>query len=320
MIKAGIIGGAGYTGGELIRILLAHPKVEIDFVYSTSQAGNPITSVHHDLLGYTGLNFTDKINEDADVVFLCVGHGISRQFLNHHPRLLNTRIIDLSTDFRHYGDHDFVYGLPELNRERIRQAVHVANPGCFATAIQLALLPVAKAQKLAGQIHINAMTGSTGAGQSLSETSHFTWRNDNISTYKVFEHQHEQEILQSLTELDQANNRELYFVPLRGNFTRGIMATVYFDAFGTEKELVGLFARYYEHHPFTQVTTGDIYLKQVVNTNQCILLPSVKKDKIFITSIIDNLVKGASGQAVQNMNLMFGLDEWTGLHLKPIGL
>jgi N-acetyl-gamma-glutamyl-phosphate reductase len=320
MIKAGIIGGSGYTGGELIRILLNHPNATIDFVFSTTRAGKKITTAHPDLLGVTDLVFTGEINKDVDVVFLCLGHGNSTSFLKENEFSKDTKIIDLSNDFRLEADaiidgKAFVYGLPELKKEEIKKAKYIANPGCFATAIQLALLPLAKAHKLDRPVHVNAVTGSTGAGVSLSATSHFSWRNNNVSWYKPFTHQHLGEINESLHSL-QENTGEIFFLPNRGNFTRGILATAYTEFDGSLEEAYELYKDFYKDATFTQVTEEDINLKQVVNTNQCHIHLHKHNNTLLITSAIDNLLKGASGQAVQNMNLAFGFKETEGLQLK----
>ena len=320
MIKAGIIGGSGYTGGELIRILLNHPNATIDFVFSTTRAGKKITTAHPDLLGVTDLVFTGEINKDVDVVFLCLGHGNSTSFLKENEFSKDTKIIDLSNDFRLEADaiidgKAFIYGLPELKKEEIKKAKYIANPGCFATAIQLALLPLAKAHKLDRPIHVNAVTGSTGAGVSLSATSHFSWRNNNVSWYKPFTHQHLGEINESLHSL-QENTGEIFFLPNRGNFTRGILATAYTEFEGSLEEAYELYKDFYKDATFTQVTEEDINLKQVVNTNQCHIHLHKHNNTLLITSAIDNLLKGASGQAVQNMNLAFGFKETEGLQLK----
>ncbi len=320
MIKAGIIGGSGYTGGELIRILLNHPQATIDFVFSTTRAGKKITTAHPDLLGITDLAFTGEVNKEVDVVFLCLGHGNSTTFLKENHFSAHTKIIDLSNDFRLVADavHDgknFVYGLPELRREAIEKANYIANPGCFATAIQLALLPLAKDNKLDKPVHVNAVTGSTGAGVSLSATSHFSWRNNNVSWYKPFTHQHLGEITESLQSL-QGNTGEIFFLPNRGNFTRGILATAYTSYEGSLAEAYELYKDFYKDAAFTQLSENDINLKQVVNTNQCHIHLHKHKDTLLITSAIDNLLKGASGQAVQNMNLIFGFEETEGLQLK----
>ena len=320
MIKAGIIGGSGYTGGELIRILLNHPNVEIDFVYSTTRAGTRITATHPDLLGVTELQFTGEVNLGVDVVFLCLGHGNSTKFLNNNQFSVATRIIDLSNDFRLKKDADhngkeFVYGLPELNKNRITTARYIANPGCFATAIELALLPLANAHLLYSQVHVNAVTGSTGAGVSPSATTHFSWRNGNVSWYKPFTHQHLGEINESVKTL-QANSGEILFLPMRGNFTRGILATAYTNFKGTIEDALQLYQDFYSEAEFTQIATEPINLKQVVNTNQCHIHLHKHDEVLLITSAIDNLLKGASGQAIQNMNLMFGFKENEGLRLK----
>ncbi len=320
MIKAGIIGGSGYTGGELIRILMYHPHAEIDFVFSTTRAGKKVHTAHPDFLGLTDLKFTDTLNLNVDVVFLCLGHGNSTKFLTENHFSETTKIIDLSNDFRlqkdavHQGK-TFVYGLPELRKKEIGSATHLANPGCFATAIQLALLPLAQAQLLPHEVHINAVTGSTGAGVALSDTAHFSWRNNNISWYKPFTHQHLGEISESLVSL-QKDCGDLFFIPNRGNFPRGIFVTAYTDFQGTEKEALALYEDFYVDAPFTHVAQEPINLKQVVNTNQCHVHVLKHKDKLLITSALDNLLKGASGQAVQNMNLMFGFKETDGLQLK----
>ncbi len=320
MITAGIIGGSGYTGGELIRILLHHPQVEIDFVYSTTRAGKPISSAHPDVLGTTDLSFTSSVNSEVDVVFLCLGHGNSTTFLGEHQFSSATKIIDLSNDFRLQKDatlngKNFVYGLPELKKTQIQEANYIANPGCFATAIQLALLPLAKIGKLSKAVHINAVTGSTGAGVSPSGTTHFSWRNNNVSWYKPFTHQHLGEINESLKSLQQSLG-ELFFLPNRGNFTRGILATAYTQFAGSEAEVMQLYKGFYSEAEFTHIAEEPIHLKQVVNTNQCHVHLHKHNDTLLVTSAIDNLLKGASGQAVQNMNLMFGFTESEGLQLK----
>jgi N-acetyl-gamma-glutamyl-phosphate reductase len=322
MIKIGIIGGSGYTGGELIRILLQHPATEIDFIYSTTRAEKPLSSAHPDLIGQTDLTFTGDVNFNVDVVFLCLGHGNSTQFLKEHSFSSGTKIIDLSTDFRlqidaNFEGKNFIYGLPELNRTQIENAQYIANPGCFATAIQLGLLPLAKATKLSSAVHINAVTGSTGAGVSPSPTSHFSWRNNNVSWYKPFTHQHLGEIKESLTSL-QKDVSELFFLPNRGNFTRGILATAYTHFDGSLKDAQLLYKTFYNNALFTHVTEDPINLKQVVNTNQCHIHLHKHEDTLLITSVIDNLLKGASGQAVQNMNLLLGMEEDLGLNLKAI--
>jgi N-acetyl-gamma-glutamyl-phosphate reductase len=320
MIKAGIIGGSGYTGGELIRILLNHPGAEIDFVFSTTRAGKKVTSAHPDLLGVTDLKFTGELNRQVDIVFLCLGHGNSTKFLSEHSFSKSTQIIDLSNDFRLKKDAsfmgmDFVYGLPELHKSRIKSARYIANPGCFATAIQLALLPLAKEGLLDKPVHVNAVTGSTGAGVSASETTHFSWRNNNASWYKPFTHQHLGEINESLRSL-QENKGKLFFLPHRGNFTRGILATAYTYFEGDEGDAIRLYEDFYTDAAFTHIAGEPVHLKQVVNTNQCHIHLHKYKDTLLVTSVIDNLLKGASGQAVQNMNLMSGVEETEGLRLK----
>lgn len=318
MIKVGIIGGAGYTAGELIRLLHNHPETELIFVNSTSNAGNLLSDVHAGLLGETDMRFTDQLPYDKiDVLFFCVAHGDTKAFMASNQVPDHLKIIDLSTDYRHKATcNNFVYGLPELNSEAIKTASRVANPGCFATAIQLALLPLAKAGLLNNEIHINALTGSTGAGVKPGTTSHFSWRENNISVYKPFGHQHLKEITESLLQLQPGFSADINFIPVRGNFTRGIFATVYLDFKGKIEEAKDLFVNYYKDSPFTFVTDVNPDLKQVVNTNKCILYLEKHGDKLLIISCIDNLLKGASGQAVHNMNLMFGLDERMGLRLK----
>ncbi len=323
-IKAGIIGGAGYTGGEMLRILVNHPNVDIAFVHSNSNAGNYIYEVHTDLFGDTDLKFTGELSTDIDVLFLCVGHGDAKKFLEANAIPDSVKIIDLSQDFRlsqnsTLNTKSFVYGLPELNRDAIKSAQNIANPGCFATTIQLALLPLTAKGLLNNEVHISATTGSTGAGQSLSTTSHFTWRNDNLSVYKAFNHQHLNEIGQSLKQLQPNFDQTINFIPYRGDFTRGIFASVYSECKLTGEETLRLYKDYYEGHPFTHVTDRNIDLKQVVNTNKVFLQVKKYDNKLFIISILDNLLKGASGQAVQNMNLLFDLDERAGLRLKATG-
>ena len=320
-INIGIIGGAGYTGGELLRILINHPQATIAFVHSKSQAGKPVYATHTDLLGDTDLVFSGdepaELMAGLDVLFLCSGHGESARFMAAHEISENVNIIDLSADFRDESD-DFVYGLPELQRDRIQEAYKIANPGCFATAIQLALLPLAAAGKLTDAIHVSAITGSTGAGQALSSTTHFTWRNNNVSIYKAFTHQHLNEIGQTLASLQPDFEQPIHFIPYRGDFTRGIMANVYTTFAGSLEEARSLFDAYYRNHPFTHRSDAPIDVKQVVNTNKCLLHLEKQGDQLLISSVIDNLTKGASGQAVQNMNLIFGLPEDTGLRLKAV--
>ena len=320
-ITAGIIGGAGYTAGELIRLLLNHKQVAINFIYSTSNAANKVYKVHQDLVGSTELEFTNQINLDVEVLFLCLGHGNSKAFLEQHSFSKNTKIIDLSNDFRlttdsSFNGKDFTYGLPELQKETIKASNYIANPGCFATAIQLALLPLADVKLLNNDVHINAVTGATGAGTSLSKTTHFTWRDNNFSYYKPFTHQHLGEIHQTMNQLQDNFESEIYFMPNRGNFSRGIFATVYTNFEGTIEEAKAIYSSYYKEAAFTFVSEDPIHLKQVVNTNKCIIHLHKHNNKLLITSIIDNLLKGASGQAVQNMNLMFGFNETEGLNLK----
>lgn len=319
-INIGIIGGAGYTGGELLRILLNHPQVNINFVNSKSQAGKPVYSTHSDLVGDTDLLFTDQMPfDDVQAIFLCSGHNESKVFLAENTIPESLKIIDLSTDFRDQSN-GFVYGLPELQRDLIKTATKIANPGCFATSIELALLPLANAGLLNEDVHVSAVTGSTGAGQSLSATTHFSWRNNNISIYKAFTHQHLKEINQSIKTLQPAFGKSVNFIPYRGNFSRGIMANVYTKFAGTIEEAKELYKNYYASHPFTHLSeASEIDLKQVVNTNKCIIHLEKHDDNLLITSIIDNLTKGASGQAVQNLNLVFGLEETTGLKLKSVG-
>ena len=320
-IQVGIIGGAGYTAGELIRLLINHPESEIDFVYSTSNAGNKISSIHQDLLGDLDMKFTDTVNPEVDVLFLCLGHGNSIKFLSSNTFSENTKIIDLGSDFRLENDKvfngkTFVYGLPELQREAIKKANYIANPGCFATAIQLALLPLAEKGLLNNDVHINAVTGATGAGTSLSETSHFPWRDNNFSYYKPFTHQHLGEINQSVKQLQNTFSSEILFMPNRGNFSRGIFATVYTNFEGSLEEAKDIYKTFYKDAKYTFLSEDMLHLKQVVNTNKCLIHLHKHNNKLLVTSIIDNLLKGASGQAVQNMNLMFGLEETTGLGLK----
>lgn len=321
MIRAGIVGGAGYTAGELIRLIVNHPALELDFVYSTSNAGNDIALIHGDLEGEKLKPFTSEINPEVDVLFLCLGHGNSTRFLLDHEFSDSTHVIDLSNDFRlnensDLGGRHFVYGLPEVNASEIGQAKFLANPGCFATAIELALLPLASEGKITEDIHVNAVTGATGAGASLSKTTHFTWRDNNYSHYKAFDHQHLGEIIQTLKGLQPGFDREVYFLPNRGNFSRGIFATAYTGYNGSLEEAIELYTNFYDRSPFVFVSERELFLKQVVNTNKCLLHLKKHKGLLLITSIIDNLLKGASGQAIENMNLMFGLDRTLGLELK----
>ena len=328
MIQIGIIGGSGYTGGELIRLLINHPAAEINFVYSRTTAGEPIYRAHEDLLGTTDLCFTDSVDPTIDLVFLCLGHGHSKDFLEKNPFSDATKIIDLSTDFRAQANASllgktFVYGLPEKNKSAIENAQFIANPGCFATALQLALLPLAKAQKLSHPVHINGTTGSTGAGIIPGETTHNSWRNNNLSWYKAFNHQHLGEVREQLsfagTDGTAATRTELppfYFIPNRGAFSRGIFATLYTEYQDTIEAAKALFNAYYEGAPYTHLSEFPIDLKQVTNTNQCHIHLHKHENQLLITVAIDNLLKGASGQAVQNMNLIFGWEETLGLQLK----
>ena len=316
MIKAGIIGGAGYTAGELIRLLVNHPEVEISFVHSTSNAGKNLYEVHEGLLGDTALKFCESFSlEDIDVLFLCSAHGASREFWQTHTYPKRLRVIDLAQDYRDESE-GYGYGLPEWQRDRIRCARKIANPGCFATAIQLALLPLAAAGLLQGDVNITAITGSTGAGVKPGASTHFSWRNNNISTYKVFEHQHLIEIRRNLSLLQGSLDGSLNFVPMRGDFARGIFACVTLECPLDEAAARKLYEDYYADAAFTFVYNGSVDLKQVVNTNKCIVSVEKHSGKLVINSVIDNLLKGASGQAVQNMNLLFALRENAGLKLK----
>lgn len=321
MIQVGIIGGAGYTAGELIRLLIHHKKVNLNFVFSTSNAGNTISSIHQDLIGELDMKFTNAVNTKVDVLFLCLGHGNSTAFLEMNQFSEATKIIDLSNDFRLEKDKifegkKFVYGLPELNKEAIKEANYIANPGCFASAIQLALLPLASRNLLQNDVHINAVTGATGAGTSLSKTTHFTWRDNNFSYYKPFTHQHLGEINQSIKQLQSSFSSEVNFMPNRGNFSRGIFVTAYTNFEGTLEEAKTIYNNFYKDAAFTFVSDEVIHLKQVVNTNKCIVHLHKHENKLLISSAIDNLLKGASGQAIQNMNLMLGFAEKEGLNLK----
>ena len=323
MIKIGIIGGAGYTGGELIRLLINHPQAEIVFINSKSNAGNLVSSVHQDLVGETNLKFSDDLNDDIDVLFLCLGHGDSKKFLAANNIAGHIKIIDLANDFRlekdaQLGSRKFVYGLPEINREAIKQAQNVANPGCFATTIQLGLLPLAQ-EDLLGNVYTTGITGATGAGQKLTESSHFSWRANNIQAYKTLTHQHLGEIEQSIKQLQHEGNVEINFVPWRGDFTRGIFVSSTVDCNLSVEELQHIYYPFYKDAVFTFVSDKAIFLKQVVNTNKALIQFEKVGNKLVIHSALDNLLKGASGQAIQNMNLMFGLDETTGLKLKATG-
>ena len=319
MIKVGIIGGAGYTAGELLRLLLLHPEVEIKFVHSTSNAGNYITDVHGGLLGETDLVFTSEMPfEEIDLLFFCTAHGDTRKFLDSHALPDELKIIDLSMDYRiKSNEHDFIYGLPELNRRNTCKSRYVANPGCFATCIELGLLPLAKEHLLKGDVSVNAITGSTGAGVKPSATTHYSWRDNNISIYKPFEHQHVPEIMQSIKQLQPDFDGSIDFIPYRGCFPRGIFATLVVKCDLDIETLYKLYTSYYERDSFTHVVERPVDLKQVVNTNKCLIHLEKHGDKLLITSVIDNLLKGASGTAVHNMNLLFGLAETVGLQLKP---
>ena len=319
-VNIGIIGGAGYTGGELLRVLLRHPNAHISFVHSTSSAGELVSKVHADLVGDTDLKFVSELDQNIDVLFLCVGHGDANKFLTVNEIKATIKIIDLSQDFRlaasaTIGDRNFVYGLPELQREAIKSATNIANPGCFATAIQLGLLPLA-AKGLLNDVYTTGITGSTGAGQGLSNTSHFSWRANNIQAYKTLQHQHLNEIVQSLAQLQGNPKVEVNFVPWRGDFTRGIFVTSIISSDLSLGAIYDLYNAFYEGHPFTHVSKNNIDLKQVVNTNKCLIHIEKQGNKIAIHSVVDNLLKGAVGQAVQNMNLIFGIDEAAGLQLK----
>lgn len=318
-IKVGIVGGAGYTGGELIRLLIHHPYATLTYIHSRSNAGKLVSSVHQDLIGETDMRFSADLSEGMDVLFLCVGHGEARKFLQEHSINERIKLIDLSQDFRlashsSIGNRQFIYGLPELNKEQIISANNIANPGCFATAIQLGLLPLAKANLLS-DVHTTGITGSTGAGQGLSQTSHFSWRANNIQAYKTLTHQHLKEISQSMEQLG-SNKPEINFIPWRGDFTRGIFISSIISCNWTYEQLLDLFTNFYKEDPFTIVSTEEIFLKQIVNTNKCVIHLEKVGSKLVVHSAIDNLLKGASGQAVQNMNLMFGIDEKAGLLLK----
>jgi N-acetyl-gamma-glutamyl-phosphate reductase len=320
-INVGIIGGAGYTGGELIRLLIHHPDVAVSFIHSRSSAGNPVSAAHPDLIGESDLQFTGELSNDVDVLFLCVGHGEARKFLTDNDIAAGIKVIDLSQDFRlahsaQINGRTFTYGLPELNFKQIQSATNIANPGCFATGIQLGLLPLAKAGLLE-EVHTTGITGSTGAGQGLSPTSHFSWRTNNIQAYKTLSHQHLKEINQSLTQAG-ATEPQINFVPWRGDFARGIFASSTLTCEWRLELLVELYESFYQSQPFTLLSQREIFLKQVVNTNKCVIQLEKVGTKLVVHTAIDNLLKGASGQAVQNMNIMCGLDEKAGLHLKSI--
>ena len=311
-----MIGGSGYTGGELIRLVLAHPELDLDFVYSSTKSDIPLTNIHQDLLGNTNLKFTKIVNFNVDILYLCLGHGNSISFLKENSFSENTLIVDLGNDFRlkndeNFNSRKFVYGLPELQRESIEKSNSIANPGCFATAIQLSLLPLAENNKLISDIHVNATTGSTGAGVGLASTSHFSWRNNNLSWYKPFNHQHLEEINQTLDSLGCIS--KIHFLPQRGNFTRGIFATAYTKFNGSLKSVKDLYVDYYQKHPFTHVSDENLSLKSVINSNNCFLHLHKHDNLLLITSILDNLIKGGAGQAVQNLNLRFNFPKKTGL-------
>ncbi|AKP53950.1 N-acetyl-gamma-glutamyl-phosphate reductase [Cyclobacterium amurskyense] len=316
IIKTAVVGAAGYTGGELLRLLVHHPNVDLKWIHSNSQKGKNLEDVHPDLIGDASLVFTDQIDKnDLDLVFLCLPHGQAKPFLEEHAFDTDTKIIDLSTDFRNESN-DFVYGLPEVNRERIIGATKIANPGCFATGVQLALVPAINQGWVKDSLHVTGLTGSTGAGKKLSETTHFSHRNQNISVYKLFTHQHLKEINQTFSQLDSNFDQQVLFVPYRGNFSRGIWITAYFPFEGSIEEAYEVYSSFYKDAAFTHVSKNDIELKQVVNTNKCLVHLKKEAGQLVIYSAIDNLIKGASGQAVQNMNLAFGLEEKTGLRLK----
>lgn len=317
MVRVGILGAAGYTGGELIRLLINHPQAEIVFANSESNAGNLICDVHEGLMGETDMRFTAEMPfDEVDVVFFCFGHGKSRAFLQEHTIPSHVRIIDLAQDFRIAGEHNYVYGLPETHRQEISTCMHLANPGCFATCIQLGLLPALKAGIISGDIHTNGITGSTGAGQKPGATTHFSWRNDNISIYKTFTHQHLHEINQTIHELQPQYDGQMFFIPQRGCFTRGIFVTSYARCNTPIEEVKAIYEDYYRDAAFTHVVSTSPDMKQVVNTNKALVYVERYADQLLMVSCIDNLLKGAVGQAVENMNLMFGLPEDTGLRLK----
>jgi N-acetyl-gamma-glutamyl-phosphate reductase len=320
MIRVGIIGGAGYTGGELVRLLLRHPQCEIKFVQSRSQANRLISEIHTDLLSETDMCFSAAAEDEIDVLFLCLGHGESKKFLENTPPDHKIKIIDLSQDFRLNSPHDrlFTYGLPEFNRAKIVRAGNIANPGCFATAIQLAHLPLSAQGKLRYPLHISAITGSTGAGQSAAPTTHFSWRHGNISLYKAFKHQHLAEIRMIIKQMQNDHVPDIMMLPFRGGFTRGILAAVYTRSDMSFEQAFSLFENYYRSHPFVTISAQNPDIKMVVNTNKAILYLEKHETELLIICVIDNLLKGASGQAVQNMNLMSGIDETCGLMLKPV--
>jgi len=322
-LSASVVGGTGYTAGELLRLIYQHPELELRSVSSTSKAGQPFHSAHPDLEGLFDQPFSSTPDLSADVLFLCLGHEVSKPYLEQLSSIPDSlKIIDLSRDFRLQADRvfhgrEFIYGLPELNREKIKSSSNVANPGCFATAIELALLRLGREQFLHQAIHISAITGATGAGASLRETSHFAWRNNNVSTYKAFTHQHLGEITESISQLQSNFNESIHFIPMRGDFPRGIFTNIYQETNLSQRDAVDLYKTYYSSHPFVQVSDNNISLKNVVNTNRCFLQVQVIEGRLLIHTAIDNLVKGASGQAIHNMNLLFNLPETTGLQLKP---
>jgi N-acetyl-gamma-glutamyl-phosphate reductase len=319
MIKVGVVGGTGFTGGELIRILAFHPEVEMSWVYSRGHAGKSIASVHSDLDDLDEMNYVGQCSWEVDLVFLCLPHETAKNFVDNEGIPDQVRIIDLSRDYRIGAPEGFLYGLPELQRSVLENAKRIANPGCFATCIQLALLPLADKKVLNSDVQITGVTGSTGAGKGLSATTHFTWRTSNVSVYKALKHQHISEIRQSVLQLQPSFDHRINFVPMRGNFTRGILASVYMDTSWDQETAFGAFSSFYEGHPFVSVSETAIDMKQIVNTNKVKISVNVIDGQLHIVSVIDNLIKGASGQAVQNMNLMFGFDERTGLNLKSIG-
>ncbi|MCL4110241.1 UNVERIFIED_CONTAM: hypothetical protein GTU68_030625 [Idotea baltica] len=318
MIKVGVVGGTGFTGGELLRILSGHPETELLWVYSRTYEGKPLHSAHPDLEGVYDLDFVDLCDWKVDLVFLCLPHETAKNFVEAENIPAHVKIIDLSRDYRFNEEAGFIYGLPELNKEKIKTATRVANPGCFATSIQLALLPLAGQNVLHHDVQVTGVTGSTGAGKGLSATTHFTWRTSNASVYKALKHQHIQEIFQSVHQLQPSFDKRINFVPMRGNFTRGILASIYTDTTWSAEEALKQYKDFYSDHPFVRITNQPIDMKQVVNTNMVRISVNVIDGQIHLVSVIDNLIKGASGQAVQNMNLVFGLDEKTGLNLKSI--
>jgi N-acetyl-gamma-glutamyl-phosphate reductase len=318
MIKVGVVGGTGFTGGELLRILVNHPEVEISWVYSRAAVGKSIQSVHSDLDELGKVDFVDQCSWAVDLVFLCLPHETAKNFVDKEEIPSKVNIIDLSRDYRLGAPEGFAYGLPELQRSKLKNVDRIANPGCFATCIQLALLPVAEKKVLDSDIQITGVTGSTGAGKGLSATTHFTWRTSNISVYKALTHQHIPEVRQSLLQLQASFNKRINFIPMRGNFTRGILTSLYMDTKWNQEKALATFKAYYQDHPFVTVTDKSIDMKEVVNTNKAKISVNVIDGQLHIVSVIDNLIKGASGQAVQNMNLMFGFDEVAGLNLKSI--